>query len=437
MIDPPVAPTAEAELISAVVLDPALVDDYELDSIPPEAFWVETNRTIWRHIVAIHLSDRLVDLPTLIESMRQAKELERGGGVAHITGLMTEAQGIGSNVTSYADMVMDTYRRRELMNVLYGSIEDAASNAGFRGVVSRLESGLLRLETGTIGTPDDYALELAERFATQTGQVSSGFASLDRAIGGFPLGDLTIVAGRTSMGKSAFIHNIAFAHKNVTVLSPDQPKPEVYAAQASRLSRVPLELIRAGIADADAKDKWLKALAAVRQVVNNGTQFLDGPLSLSQMARQVTRAARMGHRLVFVDHLQRIRADTTKGRRADRRELMIDATGTLKDLARQHGIAVVALSQLKREIDERNSKVPMLSDLSESKSIEEDANLVLFLYRQAYYVPGSTNNVADIIIAKHKTGSRNRSIQLYYEPRFMEFGEIADRLIPRQKTSLI
>src|SRR5690606_5078185 len=106
----------------------------------------------------------------------------------------------------------------------------------------------------------------------------------------------------------------------------------------------------------------------------------------------------------------------------ERRHFMVEVTGTLKDLAREYGLAVIAASQLKRDIDERENKVPLLSDLSESKTIEEDANMVLFLYREKYYdVKAAVGDVADVIVAKHKTSERQARVQLMYDAPFMRF----------------
>src|SRR5690606_36579904 len=120
---------------------------------------------------------------------------------------------------------------------------------------------------------------------------------------------------------------------------------------------------------------------SLRGVVPKSVEFKDGPLTLSTLGREVRRAAQRGRQAVFVDTLQRIAPEKS----VERRHFMVEVTGTLKDLAREYGLAVIAASQLKRDIDERENKVPLLSDLSESKTIEEDANMVLFLYWEKYY----------------------------------------------------
>lgn len=421
----PSAPTVEAEIISSCVIDPNLLSDYDLASIPPEAFRSEKNRVIWRHITRLYWDDEAIDLPNVVESMRQAAELDKAGGINYLVGLMSESLGVGTNAASYARQLIDVHRRNVIIEASLKAASAAAKNPDYLTTLTQLEKDLSEVGDVTSGTSDSNAFELAEAIMSNQGSVLSGYDSLDRAIGGFPRGDLTILAGRTSIGKSSFLHGCAFASKNCLVLTPDQPKPEIFAAEASRRCGIPLNVLRSGSATQDQLDAWQDALESVRQdvVVNRYTTFRDGPLTLESMTRAVKRGAEQGRELIFVDHLQRIRSDM---RSQERRQLMVELTGTLKDLSREYGIAVVAASQLKRDIDERQDKRPMLSDLSESKSIEEDANLVLFLYRDKYYNPNSEmGDVADIIIAKHKTSERLRVVNMLYEGKLIRFKEIA------------
>lgn len=421
-MNPPSAPTAEAELISSVVIDPSLFPDYGVDSLPPEAFYVEKHRYLWKHLTRMYWDDVPIDLPGLVESLRQAGELVKVGGFTAVVDLVSDAVGVGANAPSYAKQIDDVYKRRLIIEACLAAAQNASTTPDHSKTLSQLDAALASLGDAQQGSSDKLAFELAAAAMNNQGSQSTGYGSLDRAIGGFPLGDLTILAGRTSMGKSAFLHGSAFASKNALVLTPDQPKPEIFAAEASRRSGVSLTDLRAGRTNLTQQTAWKAALASVRQDVPGNITFRDGPLTLTSMTREVKRAANQGRELVFVDHIQRIRSESKS---QDRRTLMVEITGTLKDLAREYGIAVVAASQLKREIDEREDKRPILSDLSESKSIEEDANLVLFLYRDKYYSPASPlGNIADIIVAKHKTSERLRVVQMVYEEKLIKFKEL-------------
>lgn len=419
----PSAPTVEAELISSVILDPTLLADYGIDELPVEAFYVQAHRVIWKHITALYWADEGLDLASLTESLRQANELSLIGGVNFLVGLLSDAVGVGVNAPGYARQINDVYKRRLIMDACLKAAQTASSTPDHQVALTQLETDLSTVSDVMLGSTDAHAFEVAAAISQNQGTVSTGYQSVDRAIGGFPLGDLAIMAGRTSMGKSAWLHGAAFASQNCLVLSPDQPKPEIFASEASRRSGISLSLLRSGKATEEQKQAWYAALQTVRNDVPNKVAFRDGPLTISSMTREIRRAANQGRELVLVDHIQRIRAENKS---QDRRHMMVELTGTLKDLAREFGIAIVAASQLKREIDERPDKRPLLSDLSESKSIEEDANLVLFLYRDKYYNPHSPlGEVADIIVAKHKTSERMRIVQMRYQERLAMFRELA------------
>lgn len=240
-------------------------------------------------------------------------------------------------------------------------------------------------------------------------------------LGGLPVGDLTVLAARTSMGKSALAHNIAFRVKNTHILSPDQPLPEILIAEACRRSRVTYDSIRRGRVTDEQKDRWREARAKVVEELRTLVTIDDRHLTYDRMVSEVRRAARRGKKLVIVDHVQHVRPTYHK----DKRLLMVDITGTLKAIAREENISILALSQLSRDLDHRNEKRPTLVDLSESKTLEEDANAVLFLYRDGYYHPGGDgSNLAEVIVGKSKTGARLSMTQLAWDGPFMEFRDI-------------
>lgn len=415
----PTAATAEEELIAAAIVDPYILTEYDdVASLPPEAFYAEKNRILWRQLQAMHAADNPIDLPNLIESLRQAGTLEAVGGLNRIMGIAIDASGIAVNAHMYARHVNDTHKRRLIMSACSKSIQAAATTPGYQTTVDALEAELVGISDSQTGTSDRDAFEIAESITRGGVSITTGYKLIDAVTGGFPLGDLTIMAGRTSMGKSSWMHGCAFAVQNCLFLTPDQPKPEIYAAEASRRSNVPLKRLRAGDATEEQQEAWRAALNGLREDVPKLVEFRDGPLNLTTLRREIRRAAQRGRQAVFVDTLQRISSE----RSIERRQHMIELTGTLKDLAREYGIAVIAASQLKRDIDERENKEPILSDLSESKTIEEDANMVLFLYRDKYYNRSSpVGDIADIIVAKHKTSERQARVQLMYDAPFMRF----------------
>lgn len=230
-----------------------------------------------------------------------------------------------------------------------------------------------------------------------------------------------ITDGHIPTHNSALAHNIAFQVGNTHVLTPDQPLPEILISEACRRSRISYEQIRAGNVREDQKQAWRDAFQKVKEEMRTRVTFDDRHLTFTRMVSEVRKAARRGKKLVIVDHVQHVRPTNHR----DKRTLMIDITGSLKSLARDENISVLALSQLTRDIDHRPEKRPLLVDLSESKTLEEDANVVLFLYREGYYNPSAPdNNLAELIVGKSKTSARLNMAQLLWNDRFMEFQDV-------------
>lgn len=413
------ATEAESAVLGGVLIDGNAMDDNDLDRIPVAAF-SPGHGVIWDAMVRLHRRDMPTDLVTVTEALRQGGKLDRVGGVTTLLGL-ANTPGTTALIRSYADQVTSAYRRRLVATAGLQAASRAKSGADPDKVVADLEADLYRISRKHGGTDLEDAVESAKRYATSTARLSTGLAELDRVcIGGLPIGDLTVMAGRTSMGKSALAHQIAFSVGNAHVLSPDQPLPEILANEACRRSGIPLEVVQlqAWRKPTDRKD-WLNALEAVKGDVGTKVAIDDGSLNLGRMVVEARRAAMRGRKLIVVDHVQRVSGDRGYN---SRRELMVDVTSSLKDIARDFGVSVLALSQLSRDTDRDGNHRPMLSHLSESKSLEEDSNMVLFIYREKYYDPATPlGDVAEVIVAKNKGGPRNRVARLVFEERFVRF----------------
>lgn len=415
------ATAAEEGLISSVIIDENLIYQEGLDTIPPGAFSPK-RAPIWKAVLDLYRGDQSIDLVTVTEQLRLAGKLHDVGGVEYVMGILSEFPGIGTSAHTYADQVEDVWTRRRIARIglTYAQRVNRTQDETAT-VVEEMERELYELSHSAGGTGLSRASDIADEYTTGGARLSSGFPSIDRVTsGGLPLGDLTVLAGRTSMGKSALAHAIAFAVGDAHVISPDQPLPEVIANEACRRTRIPLDLFQITEVSDKEKKRWRDAKAQVVKDMST-TTFDDGSYKLGRAISDIRRAAFAGKKLVIVDHLQRIFPDK---KYTSRREFMIDVTGTLKDLARDFGISILALSQLSRAIDERPNKRPMLADLSESKSIEEDANLVLFLYREKYYDPNTMQgDVSEVIVAKNKTGGRYRVAKIAFRERFVLFEE--------------
>lgn len=416
----------EQEIIGSVLIDPDLMN-HGLLELAPTDFEKPAHSHIWGQILSLWNNDDPVDPVTLTESLRSVGLLERVGGMAYILGVM-DTTAVSTNAIAYARSVQDAARLRALSGLgkqLTSRAERGQESS--KDLRDFVDGELAKMHSLGNGTGDDEAFEIARSYAKGQARISTGYPSIDQLIGGWPLGDLAILAGRTSMGKSALMHQMAFSQARrgveVLILSPDQPKPEILANEATRLSDVSLSLLRAGTTPSEKLARWRAELDGLESLVKGPLRIKDGRINIESVELEIRRAARRGVQLVFLDHLQRV--SPTPGSRQSRRELMIELTGMLKDLAREYQLTVVALSQLSRGIEGRDDKTPRLDDLSESKSIEEDANVVLMIYRDAYHNPNSLQgNVTEIIVSKSKTSERLKQTQLIFDPHLVSFKEV-------------
>ena len=415
----PYADDAEASLLSCVIIDPNLFDEYNLDILPVEAFGYR-NAIIWKHMLRLHHEDLPIDLVTLTEALRSAGDLTESVDVPYLLGL-DRLPAVGTNAWAYALQVREAWDKRRLMNASLKCLQGGGNGATPEELQEALQAAL-RDVTHRSGFTLDEAAAQADKYLSGDARLSTGFRSIDRVTGGgIPIGDVTVLAGRTSIGKSALAHAIAFNVGSTLVLSPDQPLPEIIANQACRQCRIPLDVLRSSVLDEAGKDKWRDARTKVVERMRKDVNVDDGSLSMSRLIAEIRRAGTMGKKLVVVDHIQCVRPDK---RSTDRLAFMQELTGAVKAAARDYGVAVMMLSQLSRSIDTRDDKRPLLSDLSERKTIEEDANLVLFVYRERYYDRSNPDDTAEIIVGKNKTGARGITACLRYNETFVEFREV-------------
>lgn len=418
----PVAPEGERSLLGSVLIDPYSIDEFGLDRVPIDAFYKETNRIMWRHVMDLHSRGEMIDIVNVVEKLRTAGDLEQVGGPSYVVGL-ADHEGTAAYAHHYARVVLEAFNKRKLMEAAHKTLQQARNGQAFEDILDEAESRLFALRTNERHTIQG-ALEEAAKYVTGTARVTTGFPALDRGFGGFPAGDLTVIAGRLSMGKSALVHSMLRRRGNAHLLSPDQPMPEILATFASQDSGIPLSWLNTGEATDDQREKFREALENLESMLEEKKISMDdASLKVPRMVREVRRAARAGKELVVIDHAQNVGGDKPN---VTRRDLMIEIVNTLKDLAREYGIAVVLMSQLSRDVEQRQGHKPLLSDLSESKAIEEAANLVLFIHREKYYGEFDRGDVADIIVGKNKTGRRNTTCQLLFQEEFAKFKEVME-----------
>jgi replicative DNA helicase len=435
---PPQNLEAEQSVLGAVLLSdtalPALIIDERLQ---PEDFYRESHGRIFRAMLDLHTVGEPVDALTLVEHLKQAGDLEAVGGRATVDLLAGSVPAVG-NVRQYAKIVRENAMLRRLLRASYEIQARVHSHeAPPRELVDLAERAILevahedsRKDFRAIHDLLSSELDKLERLSREGKAItgtSSGFEDLDNITGGFQPGNLIILAARPSMGKSALMANFAEnaaleAKKAVALFSLEMSEGELaqrfIASQASikgddlRKGRVP-------------GSRWGKILQASNRLAESPL-YVDDSSDLSVLdvrakARRLAQQHADGLGLILIDYLQLMRAH---GGIENRVEQIGQISRGLKTLARELEVPVIALSQLNRGVEQRTDKRPVLSDLRESGAIEQDADLVMFIYRDEYYDKESEREgIADLIISKHRNGGLG-TVELAFQkefPRFMSY----------------
>ena len=418
---PPQALEAEQSLLGGLLLDNRKWDEIA-GAVTAEDFYDQNHRLIFAAISSLQEDGKPVDIITVTEFLEKREQLEKAGGAAYISGLANNTPGV-ANILAYAEIVRD----RAILRALILASNDIAESAynplerAPRDVLDYAEQkvfeiserdGRRRKEFTSLPELLARSIErielLAESEETITG-VPTGFYKLDEMTAGLQPGDLIIVAGRPSMGKTAFALNIAeYAtlkkELTVAVFSMEMSGEQLSMRLLSSMGRINSNRVRTGqLEDAD----WLR-LNSTMGILSKASMFVDdsvglNPLELRSRARKLKREqGDLG--LIIVDYLQLMDASSTE-RQENRATQISSITRSLKMLAKELEVPVVALSQLNRSVEQRPDKRPVMADLRESGAIEQDADVIIFIYRDEVYNPDSENKgTADIIIGKQRNG---------------------------------
>jgi replicative DNA helicase len=416
---PPHSIEAEESVIGGVLLDNTAVDR-ALEIVRPDDFYRDAHRKIMRAIVDLDQRNEPVDLVTLADALRARNELTDVGGAAYLAEL-AERVPTAANVGHYARIVKEKAILRALIQTtaeigagcyeLQGEVErflDEAEHRIYEIAERKARPSLLRV--GDIVVDSMKAVEqLYERQDFVTG-VPSGFRDLDRKTAGLQKGDLVIIAGRPSMGKTALALNIAqYAAQEeqlgVAVFSLEMSKEQLVFRMLCSEARVDQSAVRAG----RAQDRDYPKLALAADRLSEAPIYIDDTPALSALelrakARRLKRDPRAKLGLIIVDYLQLM--EGRAARASDSREQEISSISrSLKALAKELDLPVVALSQLNRQVEQRADKKPVMADLRESGAIEQDADVIMFLYRPCVYNPKEADERdAEVIIAKQRNG---------------------------------
>ncbi|QVL45535.1 MAG: replicative DNA helicase [Methylophilaceae bacterium] len=441
---PPHSIEAEQSVIGGLLLENEALDKVA-DILNADDFYQHDHKTIYQHIARLIERNRPADIVTVAESLENTAELTAIGGIAYL-GSLAQNTPTAANIRRYAEIVRERAVMRKLVTV--GSdIAGSAFNPNGRDAQQLLDEAEAKIfqiaESGNRdnqGFQDIKALlpQVAEKIdelfsredQSEVTGIPTGFADLDRMTSGLHGGDLIIVAGRPSMGKTAFSINMAEnvaidTGLPVAIFSMEMGATQLATRMIGSIGRLDQHRMRTGrLEDED----WEKLTTALGKL-NEAPIFIDEGAGLSSF--DVRARARRLHRqtgklgLIVVDYLQLMAAPA--GTRTENRATEIsEISRSLKALAKELDVPVVALSQLNRGLEQRPDKRPVMSDLRESGAIEQDADLILFIYRDEVYNPDSTDKgTAEIIIGKQRNGPIGR-VRLTFIGQHTRFEDFAN-----------
>ncbi len=444
---PPQSLDAERSVLGAMLLSRDAIAA-AIQHLDERAFYRETHRKIWRAIVNLFDRNEAVDLVTLVEELKRKKDLEAIGGAAYLTSL-DQFVATAANVEHYCKIVNEKSTLRRLIDVgteIVGecydqrkepaSLLDRAEQAIFAISDDRLRTGFHPMRQLVL---QGYSAieEYRQRKVHVTG-VPSGFYDLDEMTAGFQKSDFVVIAGRPSMGKTSFAMNIAenvavhmkpAERQAIAVFSLEMSKESLVQRLMCAVARVDIHKIRRGYASNEEYKKLQSAAAQLHEapIYIDDTAAM-GILEMRAKARRLVSEVPLG--LIIIDYLQLIRGPES----SENRQQEISAISrSLKALAKELRVPVIALSQLSRAVETRGgTKRPVLSDLRESGAIEQDADVVLFVYRPEVYEtdPANRDGKAEIIIAKQRNGPTG-SVDLAFLSECTRFESL--RSVPEPK----
>jgi len=419
---PPHSVEAEQSVLGGLLMENSAWDRVA-DVLAGEDFYRNDHRLIFKHIIKLLEHAKPADAITVAESLENAGELQNVGGLPYI-GALVQNTPSAANIRRYAEIIRERSVMRQLVTVGTDITESAFNPMGrnARQLLDEAEAKVFKIAEASSKGQEGYKeigpllTEVVERIdmlynrddpSDITG-IPTGFADLDRMTSGLQAGDLVIVAGRPSMGKTAFSINIAEnvaidTGKPVMVFSMEMSGTQLVTRMIGSVGRLDQHKLRTGRLE---EDDWQRLTYALGKL-NDAPVFIDetpalNPLDLRARARRVRRQAGEQLGLVVVDYLQLMTSSSPGDNRAAE---ISEISRSLKALAKELEVPVIALSQLNRSLEQRPNKRPVMSDLRESGAIEQDADLILFIYRDEVYNPDSPDKgTAEIIIGKQRNG---------------------------------
>jgi len=440
---PPHSIEAEQATLGGLLLDNAAWDKIG-DVLREDDFYRADHRLIWKHIAQLVEKGKPADVITVYEALDAEKRAEDVGGLSYLNDLAQNTPS-AANIKGYADIVRD----RSVLRRLLGASGDIADNVfnregrSVREILDSAEAAVFQIaEEGARGKQGfedlasliaqvrDRVQELHDMNSPDITGIETGFKDLDMKTSGLQPGDLIIVAGRPSMGKTTFAmnvaENVALAGGIVGVFSMEMGGTQLAMRILGSIGQLDLHRLRTGKLD----DHEFSRFATAMERLQDCKLHVDETPALTSL--ELRARARRLHRvygkldLIVIDYLQLMSGSSASGREENRATEVSEISRSLKALAKELRCPVIALSQLNRGLEQRQDKRPMMSDLRESGAIEQDADVILFIYRDEVYHPEAENNkgLAEVIIGKQRNGPIGK-VELTFLGQYTKFANRA------------
>ncbi len=429
---PPQNLDAEKSLLGAVLIDEETLADIS-EHVTEKDFYDKRHGIIYGAMISLYEKHKPVDLLTLTDQLKQKKHLDDIGGSAYLTEL-TNYVPTAAHAGAYAELVHQKAIRRRLIKAS-GDIAEMGydEEEGTAQLLERAEAELFAVSDQStkqdlvplesILTDSFDRMEELHRNKGALRGVRTGYRDLDNMTAGLQRSDLIILAARPAMGKTTLVTNLAYnvatiAKQPVLFFSLEMSKEQLVDRMLADASGVDAWNIRTG----NLSDEDFSKLSEAMGEMAEAPIFIDDTPGVSVLEMR-TKARRIAHEqplgLIIIDYLQLMQGSGKSD--GNRVQEVSEISRGLKLIARELNVPVIALSQLSRSVENRSPQIPQLADLRESGSIEQDADIVMFIYREAYYNPETErDNITDLIISKHRNGPVG-TVELYFHPERLRF----------------
>lgn len=415
---------AEQSVLGAILLDPGCIST-ALEYIKSDSFYLKQHQQLFSLMISMFSTAKSIDYVTVLNEAVAAQIFDSEQSAKVYLAQLMELVPSTANVESYCRIVQERHYLRSLMQVAHEIIDSINESQGdAKNLLDLAEQRIFDIRQGRDATgltkindviiqAYDQLQKLSSEDRNQYLGLKTGFSALDRITTGLNKSDLILIAARPAMGKTAFVLNIAsnvakLSGKQVAIFSLEMSKEQLVSRMLSSEARISGHNLRMGTL---STEEWVR-LASAAEILSQTEIYLDDipSATVADMKAKLRRLPNLG--LVVIDYLQLM----TTGRRNDNRvQEVAEITRNLKIMAKELNVPVITLSQLSRSPDSRTDHRPMLSDLRESGSIEQDADIVMFLYRDAYYNDDSEEqNIAECIVAKNRHGETD-TVRLHWD----------------------